>query len=268
MSHHAEPPIIDYARFYGLVEDHLQLDPLQALASPENLGSPRSFLDDPPELFHIDLDNAKVPQERLEVDADAASFLSIVESLKHSRSHSDEDLGIDRRRVRRMKHELPLLRSDHDIDVLRFAAPIVPDLENEFLPLETVDVEEDEGLEWPSSYYALPDEFDKKSRSETIEASKDDLLYLQETLKFNLEGVEHGAFEVDDLPYKRVSPLQVPTQDKLTLDRELLQNNYHLHYYLCRPARNLMYPRPTPAVLISCLILRPRPERKHVQLSE
>lgn len=178
---------------------------MQGHAVPENL---ESSLDDPPRLVHIDLANVKVPEERLAVDADAASILaSIAESVKHSPSHSDQNLGVDRHRVRRMKHELPLLRSDHELDVLRFASPIVPDLENAFLPLETVDVEEDEGLEWPSSYYALPDEVDQKSKSEKIEASKDDFLFLRDALKVHLEGVEDGAFEVDDLLYKRVSRL-------------------------------------------------------------
>ncbi|KAF6229028.1 hypothetical protein HO133_007142 [Letharia lupina] len=204
MSQNVEPPIIDYARFYALVQNHLEHDPLQALTLPENLGSFDSLLDDPPELFHIQLTNVKVPEERLAIDAGAASFLSsIAESVKYSPSQSDQDLGIERHRVRRMKHELPLLRSDHDIDVLRFAAPIVPDLENEFLPFETADVEEDEGLEWPSSYDALPDQFAKKSRSEKIEASEGDFLYLQQTLKFRFEGVDHGALEVDELSYKR-----------------------------------------------------------------
>lgn len=201
MSESVEPPIIDYARFHGLVRDHLEPDPLQALTLPENLGS---LLDDPPELFHIHLAGIKVPAERLAVDAGTASFLSsIAESVKHSPSHSDQDLGIYMHRVRRMKKELPLLRSDHDIDVLRFASPIVPHLEDEFLPLETLDVEEDEAVEWPSSYYALPEEYAKNSRSEKIEASKEAFLYLQQTLKYRLEAGEHGEFVTDDIPYKR-----------------------------------------------------------------
>ena len=211
MSHVVEPAVIDYARFYGLVQNHLELDPLQEFTVAEDL---TSFLDDPPELFRICPIDFKLPKERLTVDADTAScLLSITESAKQSPIHSDEDLGIHRHRVRRMKHELPLLRSEHEIDVADFASPIVPHLENEFLPFETVDVEEDEGLEWPSSYYALPGEFDKKSRSEKIAASKDDLVCLQQTLKSPLEGVEPGAFEVDDLSYKRVTLVHFPEQE-------------------------------------------------------
>ena len=203
MSQEFEPSIIEYARFYGLAYDHLQVSPLQGLPIPENLGL---LLDDPPDLVHIDPADVKVPEERLAVDAGAASFLfSVIHSPKHAPELTDQDLGIDRHRVRRMKHELPLLRSDHEVDVLRFAPPIVPDLENEFLPFESVDIEDDEGLEWPSSCYALPDEFTKKLKSEKIAASKDDLLCLQEALTFHQDLAEHEGFEVDDLPYKKVT---------------------------------------------------------------
>ena len=211
MSQNVEPTIIEYARFHGLVRDHRASPPLERLALSEDLGS---SLDDPPELFHIDLAKAQLPQERWVVDAGAASLLSsiVVESAQDPPLYSDEELGIDRHRVRRMKKELPLLRSDHELDVLRFRSPIVPDLEKEFLPLETVDVEEDEGLEWPSSYYALPDEFTKKFSSEKIEASQDGCLYLQQTLKYDFEGLEHGTFEYNDSPYKKVKLFHLPTE--------------------------------------------------------
>lgn len=205
MSQDVEPSIIDYARFYELACDHRQLCPLQGLRLLKDLGS---FLDEPPELVQFSVSDVKVPYERLTVDAGVASVLSfITESAKHLPSPSDQDLGIDRHRVRRMKQELPLLRSDHALDVLRFATRIEPDLENKVLPSETVDVEADEGFDWPSIYHGLPDELAKKSRSEKLEASKDDLLVLQDTIKLQFERVEHTEFEVDDLVYKKVTGL-------------------------------------------------------------
>lgn len=266
MSQDVDPPIIDYARFYGLAYDHRQLSPLHGLTLPE---IPESFLDDPPELVHIDLSNVKVPEERLVIDAGAASLLSsIAESAKYSPSHSDQDLGIDRHRVRDMKQELPLLRSDHELDVLRFAAPIVPDLKNEFLPFETVDIEEDEAVEWPSSYYALPDEATKKSESEKMEVSKDDLLFLQHTLKSQFQSMEHEAFEVDELPYKRV---YVPSEGAgrviLIPKREQFQNRHRLPCYHCHPAPNLMCLQMILAVLSFCLTLPVQHERKLAKLS-
>ena len=198
-----EPSIIEYARFYGLTYDHRQLSPLQGLTLPENLGP---LFDDPPELVHIQLADIKVPQERLTLNAGAASLLSsITESVKRPPIVSDHDLGIHRHRVRHMKHELPMLRSDHELDVLCFASSIVPDLENEFLPIESLDIEEDESREWPSSFRALPDKFSTQMKSEKLRASKDDFLYLQKTVNCHLEGVDNIGFEVNDLSYKRVA---------------------------------------------------------------
>lgn len=202
MSHDFEPSIIEYARFHGLIRHHLDPHPLQGLTTPKDFASQ---LDDPPELFHISLENAKVPEEKLSVDANALSLLStITESSKPLPSLDDEDVGLHPHRRRRMKHELPLLRSDHELDMLSFASPIVPDLEHELLPLETVDDEEDEGFAWPTRCYDLPDEWTKTARSEKLQISSDAFRYLQQTLSLHLGDEEHGTFEVDDAPHKRV----------------------------------------------------------------
>ena len=262
-----EPSIIEYARFYGLTYDHLQDSPLQGLSLPENSAS---LLDDPPELVHIELTDVKVAEERLTLDAGAASFLSfITESINRPPTPSDEDLGIHRHRIRRMKLELPLLRTDHEIDVIRFASPIVPDLENEFLPTETVDTEEDEGLEWPSSFRALPDKFSNILKSEKIGASKDDFLYLQKTVSCHLEGVDNIGFEMADLSYKKVTKPSLRTIIFLilTLSRKLLQTRHHLHCFHCRQVPNLMYLHPKPAILTSSPIPIVQHEKKPAKSS-
>ena len=270
MSQEPEPSIIDYARFHGLACDHLQVSPLQELGLTENLGS---SLDDPPDLVHIDPTDFKLPQERLTLDADAASLLqSISELQKQPPVLTEEDLGINRHRVQRMKLELPLLRSDHEVDVIEFKSPIVPNLEDEFLPLESVNIEEDEGLEWPSHYYALPDDLTKKAKSEKMEASKDDLLFLQDALTFHLgcaDGAEYGGFEVADLLYKKVNSPSFRVRNLVFTARyrETFRNQYHPHCCHSRPAPNHMYPHPRPAVLSSCQTLQVRQERKHVKLS-
>ena len=262
---HLEPSVLDYARFYGLTYDHRQLSPpLQGLTPPENW---ESLLDDPPELFHIRLTDFKVPKERLTLDKGAAALLSsITESAKRPPTPSDEDLGFDRQGVgRRLKQELPLLRSDHEIDVLRFKSPIVPDVGNEFLPFETIDSEEDEGLEWPSTFRALPDKFFDEVKSEKIGASKDDFLYLQEMVDCHLEGT---GFEVDDLSYKRVTHPSPRTRSLiLILSRRPFQIEYHLHFFQCRQVLNLTYPHPKPAVLIFSPTLTVQREKKHAKLS-
>jgi len=194
--------MIDYARFYGLIQDHLEDQPLQGLAAPHDF---LSQLDDTADLFQISSDCVKVPEERLPVDAGTASLLSEIAALaKHAPPPFDVDSEFEVRRVRRMKRELPLLRTDHEVDLLRFASRIVPNLEREFLPLETIDEEADEGFEWPSTCHDLPDEYLGKFKAEKLVFPKEALIYLQEVLSFHLDGGSHAVFDDVELPYTRV----------------------------------------------------------------
>ncbi len=202
MSGQGEPSIIEYARFYDLIRDHLEDDPLQQLTAPHDF---LSDLEDG-DLFQIRAENVKIPDERLTIDEGAASLLSSISALaQQPPSRHGEDYEIDTRKVQRMKQELPLLRSDPELDQLRFAPKIVPDLEHEFLPLETVDEEADEGLEWPTSCYDLPDQLHRKVKAEKLEVSNDALLFLQEALNFGLQDDEPAAVEDVELPYTTVS---------------------------------------------------------------
>lgn len=208
MSQGAEPSMIDYARFYGLIRDHLGPHPLQALSN--SLLAQQS--EDTADLFQIHLENIRAPEERLAVDAGSTSLLSSIATLaKGPPSRDDEDDGICTHRVSRMKHELPLLRSDHELDVICFATQIVPDLENEFLPLEPVDEEADEGFTWPTKCHELPDIYDRKSKSEKLEVSSEGLLFLQESLRYHSDGGVHEVFEVEVDPYKKVCTTDQPS---------------------------------------------------------
>lgn len=202
MSQDVEPSMIEYARFYGLVQDHLEVKPLQGLAAPHDF---LSQLDDTADLFQIRSDCVKVPEERWPVDAGTASLLSEIAALaKCAPPRFDGDDEFEVHRVRQMKRELPLLRTDPEVDLLRFAPKIVPNLEREFLPLETVDEEADEGFEWPSTCHDLPDEYYRNIKAERLVFPKEALVYLQETLRFHLEGGSHEVFDSVELPYTRV----------------------------------------------------------------
>lgn len=205
MSQEKEPSIIEYARFYGLIRDHLEDDPLQQLAA---LRDNSLDLEDDGDLFQSPADTAHASNERLTLDKGAASLLSSVLALaQQPPSRCDVDDEIDTHRVRRMKLEVPLLRSDPEVDLLRFAPPIVPDLEHEFLPLETVDEEADEGLAWPTRCYDLPDEYERRSKAEKLLVTSDALVFLHEALNFHTEGGPHENFEDVDLPYTKVSTI-------------------------------------------------------------
>ena len=202
MSQEVEPSLLEYARFHGLIRDHLEDHPLQHLECPRDFWSD---LEDNQDLFQIRTDTVKVPDERLAVDEGTASLLSSVQALaQQPPSRHGEDDEFDVHRVQRLKLELPLLRSDPEFDLLRFAPKIVPDLEHEFLPLETVDQEADEGLDWPTRCHDLPDEYTKKLESEKLEVSSDAMVVLQAALTYHHEGGNHEFFEDIELPYTKV----------------------------------------------------------------
>lgn len=109
-----EPSIIEYAHYYGLIRNHLEIDPLQGLAALDNAQT-QLDLDNTPDLFQIRQGCVKVPEERLTIDAGTASLLSEIASFAKPPPSSDRDDAIDTHRVRRMKVELPLLSSDHEV---------------------------------------------------------------------------------------------------------------------------------------------------------
>ena len=191
MSQEEEPSIIDYARFYGLISDHLEPHPLQGTAARDTLHSLE--LDDDDGLLPPNFPAYGLPQERLTVDAGAAALLSSIAALAEVLTARDD--VIDTHRIRNLKLELPLLRSDHEVDMLDFGPQIVPDLEQEFLPLETVNEEADEGLTWPTTCSLLPAKFANQSASEKLHVSSNALAYLQETLNFHVD--DHDGFEYD-----------------------------------------------------------------------
>ena len=200
MSQEFEPSMLEYARFYGLTRNYLEDDPLQHLAAPHDI---YPGLEDNDDLFQIRADAVKIPDERLTIDEDAASLLSSVLALaQQPPSRNGDDYEIDTRKVQRMKVEVPLLRTDPEVDLLHFAQKIVPDLANEFLPLETVDEEADEGLDWPSWCHNLPEELTRKLKAEKLDVTNDALVALQEALTIH-DGSD-GIFEDVELPYTKV----------------------------------------------------------------
>lgn len=121
-----------------------------------------------------------------------------------------------------MKLELPLLTSDHDIDMQRFARVMVPDLANEHLPLESLDEEADEGLSWPSTYAALPDLYSRQSSNEKLEVSPVLMSYMRNALDYGNGITKHVLFENVELQRKEV---QLLPHHLLALELTLIDRN-------------------------------------------
>lgn len=209
MSQQEDPSLLDYARFHGLAHDHRSNAPLDlvpsldkntyqaALEGPQT-GCPHSsgsevgaaFPKDGP-VYDVRCTTCltqkasdcekNIENERLVIDVGTASMLaSISQSINSSPHFDDDDLETRYRRMSKLKHELPLLRTDHDCDVREFHQPFMRDLRDEFLPLETLDEEADEGLTWPSSCLTLPQEIWQSILAEKSEVSADTLQLIYE----------------------------------------------------------------------------------------
>ena len=197
-----EPSVLDYARFYGLALDHLAVDPLENL---KTLPEAQVLFEDGPDSFQITEDSIRIPEERLSVDVGASSLLSEVFQLAKSSPLIDYSDYIDTHRIKRLKVEQPLLHTDPDIDSQLFAPPVDPDLENESLPLETIDEEADEGLTLPSSYDRLADEHRSRIQNEKLEVGRETLAFLQDALYRPQKEEEPATFEDVGPTYKKVS---------------------------------------------------------------
>ena len=204
MSQELEPSLHDYARFYGLTRDHLDSYPLAIAPGPIDVWQQ---LNDLPDLFHIDSSKAYFATERIAIDPAAASFLAAITTQKSEQAPwFDQDNDVTTRRFRDSKIELPLLRTDHDLDILRFRRQAQPDLESEFLPIETVDEEADEGLAWPSRMSEAAEGYWDKVLSEKFPISSDTLGFLQRALQWHEEGGDCKSFQDIDgeSSYERV----------------------------------------------------------------
>ena len=183
MSNDAEPSVLDYARYYGLSKNHLEADPLQPglLPPPDEPESPLQLDTETPWL-QLNPNITTPPPERLTAVKETSTLLAIVDPKQYGDSLFDTVNLIPTYRVRHAKIELPLLHSDHEMDMLDFLHRSEPNLAQEFIPFEKVDDEQDEGLTWPSYCYTWPEWYFEKAQNEKLEVARDVLAYMNAAL--------------------------------------------------------------------------------------
>ncbi len=115
-----------------------------------------------------------------------------------------------------MKLDAPALRSDHGTDCRRLASGVKAFLKEPLpdhrLPLHPVDVDAGEGLEFPKSMAQQDKERMKTLGQETLEVTKDTLLYLMQSLKADMTADERQEFAESMSAYRgagRVRPQRV-----------------------------------------------------------
>ncbi|KAL8905729.1 MAG: hypothetical protein Q9207_002443 [Kuettlingeria erythrocarpa] len=175
MSSEQQPSIIEYARYYGLSHNHLDIDPLELL--PPTADTPLPF-DDGILWQHFRVEARSPLHERLQAVKEASAFLAVTNPKQYEGCAFEGFDPLPRYRIRDNKHELPLLRTDHEVDMINFAHYIVPNLADEFFPFEKVNDEEDEGFGWPSKYLGLPEAAFQRAQNEKLEVPKDVFAYL------------------------------------------------------------------------------------------
>ncbi|TAQ84227.1 hypothetical protein B7494_g7449 [Chlorociboria aeruginascens] len=202
---------LDYARQSGIACNYLH-EP-----------SPLSYLENTEQALLNDfLGDSSLPQftisadvnldERLTISRDGACILASV-SKEMAAANSLEQIEpsfIGHRELKSIQIETPLLRSDHDNDIRLFARreSFEIKLKDLDLPLERVNVEENEGLSFPSKLWNLSEETLVTLQHEKLEVTRDTLVYLQDTLKNDLMEVDDQNLWISLSTYKRSHALE------------------------------------------------------------
>jgi len=146
---------------------------------------------------------ASITKERLTVNRDAVLLLKTIYTYQEEPSSSRFQTD-DRNCTLNLKHELPVLQSDHDVDLLNFGSVVPPDLRNLKIPSELVNEQNDESFEWPAIYLTYLVQCDAQVKTEKLAVSRITLLHLQEAIRdaYVPEGSE--VLEAEDKIFNRV----------------------------------------------------------------
>lgn len=203
MAEDAEPSLFEYARFYGLTADHFDIDPLASVSIADQILDTFEDEQNLPDNEHLGICDTYL-HETLQLGKDEAHLLRSVTDASLQNSGCDSGIELKPHRARDMKVETPILTTDHESDMQAFGCPIMPDLTNEHLPLESLDEEGDEGLTWPSAYEELPGIYLQTLWKEALEVSTEALIQLHAALKPDDLTEAYGTFEGSSSKHVRV----------------------------------------------------------------
>lgn len=184
MSQKDEIDILEYARSHGLARNYLVMNPLANLGQVDDCLGPDEELAGIPSINEF---SGHPRVEKLAFSKDALLLLESVTKTAQGIETISHDFGFDTHRIRGMKQEVPEIRTDHELDMMDFGRPFMPDLENHYMPMVLIDEEADEGLTWPLSYKTLSTEFTTGSESESLAVPSDALVFLRDTLQLSKE---------------------------------------------------------------------------------
>ena len=201
-----EPQPQEYARQNGLSCDYFQCNgssELQTLQEQVQL-----VITNDSHLPQLDLGTEPIVQERFSLSKEAAKLLASVshEETPESIEGITKNLLVDKGGVVKLKIELPLLRTDHETDCGEFGRRdnFEIKLQDIRLPLEAVNKENCEGLEWPEKMWNVGAEIIEGLKTEKIQTTRDTLIYLQSALKVDWSAEDDQLLWKNQEPYRRV----------------------------------------------------------------
>jgi hypothetical protein len=196
---------LQFARHYGLCTPYDKEPP-----TISNLPAP--YIDDfdqdlrDPSIASITNKVSTLIKERLTVSKEAALFLKAV--LDELGAPSIESQPTERRKwMLSLRQELPLLRTENDLDLLHFGNVVMPDFKHLKIPYEVVDEANDEGFKWPARYQAYPVQCDAQIKAEKLAVSKDVLFYLQDAIRDSYGPEDFEKLVADSMNYKLVGEI-------------------------------------------------------------
>lgn len=182
----------EYARYHGITRDHLSdssaFDHIKALKEAID-SSPDGFLTDHSHLPRLSLGPPPDLRDRFSTPREALTYLRDFQQEMHPDNiEAIMDPMLTSRKLRSLRVELPLLRSDHETDCANISRERLRQgfeirLQDIKLPLEIVDEENGEGLSIPSKYLDVAHKIVQDIKKEKLSCSKETLSYLAKTLK-------------------------------------------------------------------------------------
>jgi hypothetical protein len=210
---------LEYARFNGLSYNYLD-EPAAFIHAGILQKRAEASLSDDSHLQTFDLGREIKIEERLTVSRGGAQLLASVSNGEAPESINSLVLPLlDSRTAKEIKLELPLLKSEHEVDCRDFARRhgFEVKLRDIKLPLEMVDEKNGEGLNLSSKLWSLGTKVLEELKLEKIAVSKDTLGYLQTTIKNVWTPEDDNKLWNSEQRYKRVSSPLLPSYVKFLL---------------------------------------------------
>ena len=175
-----EPNLLEYARSFGLASDHLAVDPLDPSYILQSRADFNVLCEHDEDLLHINCSRKFRFFEKLSAGLDAARLLSSVQRLSQHEDDNDDNEPLPRdNRAGASRLEVPVLKTDNELDVLQFTGRASQDIFN--ITAWHTDSEDwqDDATTWPPSAFNLARQLDAESSEEKLVVPKDVLYFIQ-----------------------------------------------------------------------------------------